>query len=217
MKNLFIIIALLSLSLFSVNVNALDRTKVAEKASDVAPLLIGETIPDITLFSSEGAPLNLRQKVAEKPTILLFYRGGWCPFCNAQLSQIQMAEEEIRKLGYQLIAISPDTPDALKKSISERELDYQLVSDFALQATRQFGLAFYIPKNYSDKISKHGGKTQSLDGDERSILPVPAVFILDQKGVIQFEYVNPNFKVRVKPQLLIDAARYALEGNEAVM
>ncbi len=215
MKTIKISLILALLLGFNAPLKAIDRTQIAEKASDVAPILIGETIPDVTLFSPEGKPLNLKQEVAKKPTILLFYRGGWCPFCNAQLSQIQQVEAKIKDLGYQLIAISPDTPDALKKSIKERELDYQLASDFNLQATRQFGLAFYISKKYNDKVKSIGGKTQKLEGDERSILPVPAVFILDQEGVIQFEYVNPNFRVRVNPQLLIDAARYALGDGVA--
>ncbi len=190
---------------------ARDRTIIVEDAAQVSPILIGETVPAVTLFDAKGTPFNLLEKAAEKPTILLFYRGGWCPFCNAQLSQIQKVEKQIRDLGYQLIAISPDTPDALKMAMSDKELDYQLASDFNLDAIRQFGLGFYIPKSYSDRVASVGGKTQSLEGDDRSILPVPAVFILDQKGVIQFEYVNPNFRVRIKPELLLDAARYALE------
>lgn len=197
--------------IFSADLGARDRTEIVENASEVSPILIGETIPNVTLFDVNGAPLNLLEIAKAKPTIVLFYRGGWCPFCNAQLSQIQAIESDIEKLGYQLLAISPDTPDALKKSSKGKELGYQLISDFNLEAVRQFGLGFYIPKNYSDRIQSVGGETQSLKGDERSILPVPAVFILDTKGVIQFEYVNPNFKVRIKPELLLDAAMYALE------
>ncbi len=211
MKILINLLIGITLMLANISTEALDRTIIAEDASKVAPILIGETIPDVTLFNAKGTPVRLLEEAAKQPTILLFYRGGWCPFCNAQLSQIQEVEGKIKELGYQLLAISPDTPDALKMSMKERELDYQLISDFNLQATRQFGLGFYIPKKYSDLIAKHGGKTQALESDERSILPVPAVFILDKEGVIKFEYVNPNFKVRIQPELLLKAAELALE------
>ncbi len=76
---------------------------IAEQAADVRPLLIGEKIPDVTLFDAEGSPVNILEMAAKKPTVLLFYRGGWCPFCNAQLSQLQKIEQDLLELGYQLV------------------------------------------------------------------------------------------------------------------
>lgn len=199
------------LAVSAMAVNAIDRTQVVDDPNDVAPLLIGQKAPDITLFDSEGAPFKLLEKVSEQQTILLFYRGGWCPFCNAQLSQVQQIEEDLRAMGYQLLAISPDTPSALAKTSKDKALDYQLISDFQLEATRKFGLAFHIPNEYREKIESIGGKTARLAGDDKSTLPVPAVFILDQEGVIQFQYANPNYKVRIEPELLLTAARLAAE------
>ncbi|GAA4363509.1 peroxiredoxin-like family protein [Kangiella marina] len=208
---------LLQLTVFSLLVSAtmalpaLDRTKVAEDANDVAPLMIGQSAPDIILFSSDGTPFKLREKIAQKPTVLLFYRGGWCPFCNAQLSQIQDVEDELTDMGYQLLAISPDTPTALQKTSKDKELSYELISDYQLKATTQFGLAFHISEDYNSKVKSIGGKTARLAGDDKSTLPVPAVYIFDTEGMIQFQYANPNYKVRIKPELLLTAARLALE------
>ncbi|WP_223669521.1 peroxiredoxin-like family protein [Kangiella shandongensis] len=201
----------IALVMATMTVTAIDRTQVVDDPNDVAPLLIGQKAPDIILFDSEGTPFKLLEKVSKQPTILLFYRGGWCPFCNAQLSQIQEVEGDLRAMGYQLLAISPDTPSALAKTSKERALDYQLVSDFQLEATRKFGLAFHIPNEYREKIESIGGKTARLAGDDKSTLPVPAVFILDREGVIQFQYANPNYKVRIEPELLLTAARLAVE------
>lgn len=206
---LFILIGSLS-----VGVLALDRTQVADDPNHVSPLLIGQSVPEMMLFSSDGKPFSLQEKLSKKPTILLFYRGGWCPFCNAQLSQIQEIEEDIVAMGYQLLAISPDTPSALQKTSKDKKLGYELISDYQLKATREFGLAFHITDEYSRKVKSIGGKTARLAGDDRSTLPVPAVFILDTDGVIQFQYVNPNYKVRIKPELLLTAAKLALGDKE---
>jgi cytochrome oxidase Cu insertion factor (SCO1/SenC/PrrC family) len=51
---------------------------IAENAVDISPLLIGEEIPDITLISTDGKQVTLASITGEKPSILLFYRGGWC-------------------------------------------------------------------------------------------------------------------------------------------
>lgn len=212
LKTSFIALALfVSANLFALEKQVAMVKPIAEKANLVSPILIGETIPDVTLFDSSGTPINLRKEAAKKPTILVFYRGGWCPFCNAQLSQIKTIEKDIAALGYQLLAISPDTPDALMKTSKGKELGYRLISDFNLMATKAFGLGFYIPDNYSMKIKGKGWKTQSLKGDSRSVLPVPAVFVLDRESVIQFEYINPNFKVRIEPEMLLLAAKLALK------
>ncbi|AOE50409.1 peroxiredoxin-like family protein [Kangiella sediminilitoris] len=192
-------------------VSAIDRTQVVDDPNDVSPLLIGQAAPDIMLFDSEGAPFSLLEKISKQPTIIVFYRGGWCPFCNAQLSQLQDIQDELKDLGYQLLAISPDTPSELNKTSKDRELDYQLISDFQLKATRQFGLAFHIPNDYRDKVESIGGKTVRLAGDDKSTLPVPAVFVFDKDGIIQFQYANPNYKVRIEPELLLTAAKLALE------
>ncbi|GAA0199740.1 peroxiredoxin-like family protein [Kangiella japonica] len=211
MKRVLQIILFILTGTLSVGALALDRTQVVDDPNNVSPLLIGQSAPEMMLFTSEGAPFSLRKKLAQKPTILLFYRGGWCPFCNAQLSQIQEVEDEISAMGYQLLAISPDTPSALQKTSKDKNLGYELISDYQLKATRQFGLAFHISDEYNQKVKSIGGKTARLAGDDKSTLPVPAVFILDTDGVIQFQYVNPNYKVRIKPELLLTAAKLALE------
>lgn len=210
MKQIKAVLILIMTSMISFSALALERTKIADDANHVTPLLIGQQAPDIHLWDTEGKPFRLLDKVKQKPTILLFYRGGWCPFCNAQLSQIQEIESELVEMGYQLLAISPDTPDQLVQTSETRNLSYELISDFQLAATRGFGLAFHIEDSYAGKIEEIGGKAAKAEGDTKSALPVPAVFILDKDGVIKFEYINPNYKVRIDPELLLAAAKIAL-------
>lgn len=211
MKRILQLTLFILVSSLSVGAWALDRTNVVDDPNHVSPLMIGQNAPDMMLFTSDGTPFSLQEKISQKPTILLFYRGGWCPFCNAQLSQIQEVEDEIKSMGYQLLAISPDTPSALQKTSKDKNLGYELISDYQLKATREFGLAFHITDEYNQKVKSIGGKTVRLAGDDKSTLPVPAVFILNTDGVIQFQYVNPNYKVRIKPELLLTAAKLALE------
>ena len=84
------------------------KAQVADKPEDISPLLIGETIPDATLVNSDGENIQLYDLIKTKPTVLVFYRGGWCPYCNLQLSALAITQEEIIELGYQIIAVSPD-------------------------------------------------------------------------------------------------------------
>ncbi len=170
---------------------------IPQKPEDISPLLIGESIPMLILKDSSGKDFDLNKAVSEKPTILIFYRGGWCPFCSKQLSGLQEIAPELEKKGYQLIAISTDAPEGLMQSESKEHLSYTLLSDADLNASKLFGLAFKAPKGYWEMLPK---TTNGMNKD--LLLPVPAVFILDKIGVIHFEYINPNFKQRLNPDLL---------------
>ncbi|EDM37991.1 hypothetical protein PBAL39_16239 [Pedobacter sp. BAL39] len=173
-----------------------------QKPEDISPLLIGETIPSATLKGANGESFDLNKEVAAKPTILIFYRGGWCPFCSKQLSGLQNAIPELEKQGYQLIAISTDKPEGLMQSTTKEKLSYTLLSDSDLNLAKQFGIAFKAPEGYWEMLPKTtGGMNKEL------LLPVPSIFILDQKGAIRFEYINPDFKQRISTALLTAVAQ----------
>ncbi|SDZ81261.1 peroxiredoxin family protein [Pedobacter hartonius] len=171
------------------------------KAEDVSPLLAGEQIPVLQLRKSSGEIFDLNKSVSETPTILVFYRGGWCPYCSKQLSGLQEIEKDLIKMGYQVIAVSTDSPENLNKTMNKEKLSYTLLSDADLNAARRFGIAFKSPQNYDRFLPEtSGGK--NID----KLLPVPSVFILNKKGNILFEYINPDITQRLSAPLLKAAA-----------
>lgn len=187
-----------------------DTTKMIKgvplKPEDISPLLIGETIPVLKLLKSSGESFDLNKSVAAKATILVFYRGGWCPYCSKQLSGLQEIEQDLTKMGYQIIAISTDSPKNLSKTMNKQKLSYTLLSDADLSAAKKFGIAFKGPNSYDSFLPEtSGGK--NVD----KLLPVPSVFILDRKGNILFEYINPNITERLSAALLKAAAGALLD------
>ncbi len=168
---------------------------------DISPLLTGENIPKVNLLNAAGQSFDLNAAVASKPTILIFYRGGWCPFCSKQLAGIQEIEQDLTKMGYQIVAVSTDSPENLKNTETKQKLTYTLLSDADLSISKQFGIAFKSPKNY-DKFLPETSGGKNID----KLLPVPSVFILNRKGNIRFEYINPNITQRLSASLLKAAA-----------
>ncbi|WP_164503411.1 peroxiredoxin-like family protein [Pleionea sediminis] len=209
--NLLIVIALF----LTTSVLADKRSRIADTPNDVAPLLVGQTIPDTPLWTSAGKPVSLTKLATKQPIVLVFYRGGWCPYCNHQLQEMKSIEGDLQNLGYQIIAVSPELPDTIKKMEQERDLGYLLLSDFRVEVSRDFGIAFRVENEITQLIKDRlGAELQRFEGEQQANLPVPAVFIVDKKGVIQFSYVNPNYQVRLHPELLLKAAEVALKGEE---
>ena len=176
-------------------------------AEDVRPLREGDRAPSATLARPDGQPMTLSAVYSAKPSVLIFYRGGWCPYCNAHLGQIAKAEAELVKLGYQVLAISPDRPEALRTSIDKGDYTYQLLSDSDMVLTRAFGLAFRVDDPTVEKYRGFGIDLDNASGRNHHLLPVPAVYLVDTKGVIRFAHWDADYKKRLEPADLIAAAR----------
>ncbi len=179
---------------------------IATSAEDVRPLEKGQPAPSTELRQSDGQAVELSTLYAQKPTILLFYRGGWCPYCNAHLGQVAQAEVELVKLGYQILAISPDGPEAIRQTLDKGEYNYQLLSDSDMKLAQAFGLAFRVDKPTVEKYTTFGIDLEKASGRDHHLLPVPAVYIVDRQGVIRFAHWDADYKARLSPEDLIAAA-----------
>lgn len=196
MKKYILLLAVTFLSVAAVAQNDLPKLP-----TDISPLLVGEKIPNLKLKSVDNEDINLADLISKKRTILVFYRGGWCPYCNIQLSALGDAEKELLTLGYQIIAISPDAPKNLKVTDEKDKLNYLLLSDSKGELSKAVGIAFQAPEGYKPYIS------DGSEGINTSFLPVPTVFIVNTNGEIQFEHITPDFKHRISNELLIAAAK----------
>lgn len=180
---------------------------VPESAEDVNPLEVDETIPRVNLVNSSGQETDLRNLISEKPALLIFYRGGWCPYCNAHLSKLVEIEEELYNLGIQIIAISPDQPSYLNESTEEHELGYRLLSDSNMDAAKKFGLAYKVDPETVTRYKENNMDIAARSGNDHSLLPVPAAFLIDTDGIIHYRYFNPDYKVRVENSELLRVSR----------
>lgn len=182
--------------------------QVAEKAEDIAPLLIGESFPNVEVTGTDDITVSFHDLLREKPTVLIFYRGGWCPYCNAHLMEIGAVESDMLELGYQVIAVSPDKIEKLKDIEMMDDINYRLFSDAAGTLTKAAGLAFQAPDRYTDRLADWSG------GKNNGFLPVPSVFVMNQAGEIEFEYINPNYKKRMSGEMLLAVLKVLKEEAE---
>ena len=185
-------------------------TALAASAMDLRPLMIGQPIPDVGLRTAEGKAFDLQAAAKNQPLVVIFYRGGWCPFCNAHLGQLQEAGPKLRDLGYRIVAISPDRPEELGKSAEQHALSYTLLSDSSMAAAKAFGIAFKVDAPMLEKLASYNIDIEAASGETHHLLPVPSVFIVGSDGIIDFSYANPDYKTRLAPEVLLAAAKAAL-------
>jgi len=180
---------------------------VANAAEQVQPLAVGQKAPQAAMRTPDGRTASMDTIYRRMPTVLVFYRGGWCPYCNTQLSDLARIEGELRRMGFQIVAVSMDKPAELRSTLDKSELGYTLLSDADAQLTRAFGLAFRVDEPTIEKYTTYGIDLEAASGHDHHILPVPAVYLIDTAGMIRFAHWNPDYKARLSGQKVLQAAK----------
>jgi peroxiredoxin len=178
---------------------------VAHAESKTAPLKVGDSIPDVTLRTEADKAVTLRSLTAKQPTVLIFYRGGWCPYCSRQLKDLAGIENDLKKAGAQLLAISMDQPSKLRETRGREKLGYQLLSDSDAIAIKAFGLAFKVDDATVEKYKGYKIDLDAASGRNHHLLPHPAVYVVNTNGVICFAHVDSDYKVRLEPAKILEA------------
>lgn len=186
---------------------------LASDPKEIRMLPAGVPAPDAALRDIDDHATRLSTLLAGKPSVLVFYRGGWCPYCNLQLSELRKVKPMLAELGFQLIAVSPDQPQELNKSLDKHTLDYTLASDSSSALMQAFGIGFQLDAATLAKYQEYGLDLEAASGEQHHALPVPSVFVIDGQGLIQFAYANPDYRTRL-PERMLRAAVEAVARGE---
>ena len=161
--------------------------------------------PDFTLPDAKGGTWQLAKILERGPVVLVFYRGGWCPFCDLQLRAYQASLGEIQAHGATLVAISPQTPDYALSDAEKKALTFPVLSDSGNRVARQYGLVVKFSAVMQKVQAAFDAPLPRFNGDESWEVPTPAVFVVDRGGVVRFASANADWTKRVEPSAILRA------------
>ncbi len=171
-------------------------------------LKVGDTIQDFILMDARGNPVRLWDLLKQGPTVISFYRGGWCVYCDIELRSLQRVFPQIRESGASLIAISPQLPGNSMSTGDKLQLDFPVLSDVGNVIAKRFGIVFELPpsllklyKTFCHELAEMNGPTGAKE------LPIPATFVVDRKGIVRFVYLNEDYTQRLDPTKIIASLR----------
>lgn len=198
MKSILLLITLMTFSCASVD----------EMARQTAPKMNGQEVDLSTKVTSVDGKLVPLSKITDsKPAVLVLYRGGWCPYCNKQLARLRKITKDIKKLGYKLIAVSPDKVTKFQETVSKQKLDYTVISDSDLNLASHLGVSFKLDAKTLAIYKTYGINLEEASGKKHNSLPIPSIYVIDSDGLIHFNYINPNYKVRLNEKILLSALK----------
>lgn len=178
-----------------------------EDARSLQPISAGVRAPTVAVRDVDDRRVSMADVYRDLPTVLVFYRGGWCPFCTRHLAELGAIEADLRGLGFQIIGISPDRPAKLRDSIGEHELTYTLLSDSDAKLMRAFGVAFRVDDETNEMLRGYGIDLEDAAGRSHRVLPMPAVYLIDTDGLIRFAHWDADYRQRLSGEKILDAAR----------
>ena len=177
-------VVLLLVSLAQANLSqTYTRNSKVDDAKRIEPVRNGDEAPDFTLEDLQGNPVTLSEARGKTATVVVFYRGYWCPFCARQLAELRSlakGKEQIR-----VLAISVDDHETTKKFIEKISSDGNGSVNYTMLSDPDHKV-----------IDKYGLHDPSYDGTKFDGIPHPAVYVIDTAGRVAWSKVESDYKVR---------------------
>lgn len=182
---------------------------IADAPELVAPLQVGERAPVFTVLGVDNEKFAFDPAALEKPTVIITFRGGWCPYCNLHLSELHKVIPQISAMGVDVLFLSGDRPELLYASLAADTrdaiagLDYRIYSDANADAAIALGIAFQAEATTINRRLEKGEDIRESSMLKHGVLPVPAVFVIDRSGIIRYSFAEANYKVRLPADTLL--------------
>lgn len=190
---------------------ARDREAWLAKGPPPSAVAVGDVLSDFTLPDATGRDVSLTDLISDGPLVLVFYRGGWCPYCNLALHQYQ--SELIPLLpayGASLAAVSPQKPDESLTTAEKNGLEFPVLSDAGASVARHLGIAFEPASDVLEAQRALGLDIRDGNLDGSPELPMPTVLIVDSDQIVRFADVHVDYTSRTEvPEIVaaLDALR----------
>jgi peroxiredoxin len=167
-------------------------------AAQTAPegLFIDSKAPDFKAKDQNGTDIRLKDLLKKGKVIIVFYRGNWSPECNKELKRFQDSLQFIKDKGATLIAVTPEKPEGISKTIEKTTASYPIVFDAELKIMKAYDVAFEVPENTLTRYRNTGIDLEKNNGKDWKYLPVPAVYIIDKEANITYRFFEPDVKKR---------------------
>ena len=173
-------------------------------AQDPHGLQVKQAAPDFSGKDQFGKTITLKSLLKKGNVVLVFYRGEWCPYCNRYLKELEESLLTISAKGASVVAVTPEKPEYVAKSIEKTKATFPILHDEALKIMKSYDVAYKLDSKALNKYKKINVDLNEINGAVNSEnLPVPAVYVIDQQGIIVYRFFDPDYTNRASISTLM--------------
>lgn len=170
-------------------------------------LPVGQKIDSVEIANIGGEPYQIRKAWRERPALIIFYRGGWCPYCNFQLRELAIEHDKIEAAGVQVVVISADTADKVTMTRAQYDIPFPVLSDPKLIAHEAFNVVLQVDAETLERYKSKHLCLQDWSGQEHNKIAVASAFIVNQQGRVLFSHAPIDYTTRPSIDQLLLAIR----------
>jgi len=183
----------------------------ANNVGQTAPQ-VGEPMPDFILPDEQGRLVRLENLLEQGPVVVSFHRGHWCPYCRLNADGLSQIAADIRRLGAQIVAISPETHQYGAELKSYANAPFPVLSDIDNGYALELNLLFWVGDEKREAMKAGGFDVEPYNGNDTWMLPIPATFIVGRDGLVKARYIDPDYRRRMELDAIL-AATGGLAGG----
>lgn len=172
--------------------------KIVENA-----LQVGDTAINFTLKNAVGKDVTLYDELEKGPVILMWYRGGWCPYCNLTLHHMQASLSEFQKYDANLLALTPEVPDNSISTKEKHDLKFEVLNDLDNTIAGKYKVVFSLTEGVADIYEKNF-ELSRYNGNTKAQLPLAATYIIGRDKVIKYAFLDADYKKRAEPADIVE-------------
>jgi len=176
---------------------------------------VGEPMPDFILPDERGTLVRLANLLELGPVVMSFHRGHWCPYCKLNADGLAQIAGELKRLGAQIVAISPETHRYGAELKSYANAAFPILADIDNGYALELNLLFWVGDEKRAAMKAGGFDIAPYQGNETWMLPIPATFVVGRDGLVKARCIDPDYRRRMELDDIVAAVAALDTRSEA--
>jgi peroxiredoxin len=157
----------------------------------------GMQFSGVAVLSEDGREISVLDLFQGKRVLVSFVRGSWCPFCNIEMTHLLAYHEELKAMNVEVMVISPMNIEAIKQWKVDMGMSFTIAQDKELKLSKSLGIDFELQDFVQPHYEALGIDVRAINDTEKAELVLPAVYLLDENGIITYRYMDVNYGNRL--------------------
>ncbi len=160
---------------------------------------------DATLLTHNNEEISIQHLIKSRKVIIKFYRGSWCPYCNLELEYYNRLLSEDKNKDVYMIAISPEKPDMAVDQKAIEDLHFLVLSDIDNALASKLNIVYTLTDRIDSVYTQLGIDLDKDQGNTDHQLPIPAVYVVNSDGRVDYVDLEEDYAKRPIPEDVIEA------------